>query len=188
MARKQEGHWKRETDRQGFSAFSKPGLAGSLPCLFIIEGKGFAEKTPAKKEKGMLKTKFFTSLDRVFPETDWEEGQNPCGKGTMLSGERFSFQLGYRIAGKAARAGDCFYPVVSWGLSGPLVWNKAPVGGMVDAGRTISFLCRKKRGQYDPDPCFYPAAGYARGERTADGAAGRGGAHPRSSKPVALWI
>ena len=73
MARKQEGHWKRETDRQGFSAFNKPGLAGSLPCLFIIEGKGFAEQTPAKKEKGMLKTKFFTSLDRVFPETDWED-------------------------------------------------------------------------------------------------------------------
>ena len=47
----------------------------------------------------MLKTKFFTSLDRVFPETDWEEGQNPCGKGTMLSGERFSFQLGYRFDG-----------------------------------------------------------------------------------------
>ena len=51
----------------------------------------------------MLKTKFFTSLDRVFPETDWEEGQKPCGKGTMLSGERFSFQLGYRFDGTPNR-------------------------------------------------------------------------------------
>ena len=51
----------------------------------------------------MLKTKFFTSLDRVFPEQDWEQTERTTGAGTMLANERFSFQLGYRFDGPPSR-------------------------------------------------------------------------------------
>ena len=67
---------------------------------------------PRRKEEDMLKTKFFTSLDRVFPEQDWEETERVAGTGTMLANERFSFQLGYRFDGAPIRmrvelAPDC---------------------------------------------------------------------------------
>lgn len=44
----------------------------------------------------MLLTKFFSSLDKIYPETEWEE-ESPEAGGVMLSNERYSFQLGYRF-------------------------------------------------------------------------------------------
>lgn len=44
----------------------------------------------------MLLTKFFSSLDKIYPDTEWEEAA-PEACGVMLSNERYSFQLGYRF-------------------------------------------------------------------------------------------
>lgn len=46
-----------------------------------------------------LNLKFFSSLDKVYPEVTWEK-QEPHGTGTMLCNEIFSFQLGYIYDGE----------------------------------------------------------------------------------------